>query len=464
MKKLLIALALLALAAPALAQFTPGGAAGLTPIPQYRIPYADPANRYTNSASFTFNGTTVTVPALTATGNVLLGNGATDTIGVTGITTLNGDGTVGANVAAGLSLKWATGGTNFGIFDHANAAGAWRFLNSTRTQAELDGNGRLALPTTGDSAGILIGGDTLIYSSAGTDAQIETGGAMGIGLGNNEYFRICFNQADCLNAAASALALQLQSDGELLLKSTGGLTILDAGGASDIVLTRAQQDVLQLADVFTATEGIAASPQGWAVVNAAPPSSAAGILRFANDTGSAGGMYWRYVPGSTRWAPINGSGTLASLGAPTSGVANTETLQLQTLLPIGTLQNNDSLLFTIAGAKSGATDSLTLRIRIGTAGDTSDALVYQGDILGAAGRSFGGQFEIKVLSTTTVQKVGAAGTAEASYAGASTTAETSTVAISSHAANALYVSVFILSSGAADTVGLQSARIQLVTP
>jgi hypothetical protein len=183
-------------------------------------------------------------------------------------------------------------------------------------------------------------------------------------------------------------------------------------------------------------------------------------LALVNDIGPAGfGSLW--ISDGTRWRLLGGRQVIAMLGAAVGSIANSETVVMQTAaaLPAGSWQTNDVLRLSFTVNKSGTTDALTGNVRIGTAGTTGDtAVVSATTILAAANRSGTFQFDIKLVSATSAQRVGVATTAQVSA-----TAEVAAVTISSAATAALFVSFTILSSSTNDTVGITSGQIELIT-
>jgi hypothetical protein len=152
---------------------------------------------------------------------------------------------------------------------------------------------------------------------------------------------------------------------------------------------------------------------------------------------------------------------MKSLGPAVSGVANSETIVLQSSFPINTLQANDTIRIWLTGTKSGATDNYNVTVRIGTAGTTADTAVTglsSFALMSASGRSGGGIFDIKVVSSTSVLKVGNNGTGNAAYLVGSTAAPAATT-ITDASANALFVSLSIASSSTTDTVAITSGQI-----
>lgn len=183
------------------------------------------------------------------------------------------------------------------------------------------------------------------------------------------------------------------------------------------------------------------------------------------DVGSSGTLM-RYAGG--RWRPIAGQAKLASLGAAVSGITNSETIVLQSLIPAGAWQDNDVIRVWISTTKSGTTDSLNLTIRVGTAGTTADTALTGFNafaLMGTAALSGGSILEFKLVSATSALKTGSAGANTGSFNSSSNgTSAGAATTITDASANALYVSVSLASSGASNTVAVQTCQIEMLTP
>lgn len=194
--------------------------------------------------------------------------------------------------------------------------------------------------------------------------------------------------------------------------------------------------------------------------------SASGVtnaLYFATDVGENGTLFqWN----GTRWRVLNGTGALKTLGASASGITNSETIVLQASLPAGSWQTNDLIrIRDLSISKSGTTDTGNLSIRIGTAGTTADTVVTGASALGiisAANTTYGGEFELKLVSATSAQKTGNSGSAP--FAGGNSTTLPAATTISDASANALFITATLASTGVTNTLAIQSGRIELVTP
>lgn len=98
------------------------------------------------------------------------------------------------------------------------------------------------------------------------------------------------------------------------------------------------------------------------------------------------------------------------------------------------------------------------------AGTTADTQIESGNLFGAASQTGGFVSDFKLTSATALLKAGQGATIVGSYSVASGTAAPAAVTITDASANALYASLTIASSSTNDTVGIQSAQIELITP
>ncbi len=189
----------------------------------------------------------------------------------------------------------------------------------------------------------------------------------------------------------------------------------------------------------------------------------AGTMAVATNLGANGTTVYS---NGTRWLAAGGTACLATV-AGISGLTNSEVISLQSLLPINAWQNGDILRVWMALTKSGSTDTLNVTVRIGTAGTTADTAITgisANTVLAAANLTGGFIFDIQLVSATSAQKIGLGSGTNSSYTGAANAAITAATTITSAAANALYVSFAAVSSSTNNTVGISSARIELLTP
>lgn len=196
-----------------------------------------------------------------------------------------------------------------------------------------------------------------------------------------------------------------------------------------------------------------------------PAASYSGYEAYCSDLGANG---TRMVSNGTRWRPVNGETTLKTVAAAQTGITSAETIVLQSLIPAGAWQVNDTIRIWLAATKSGTTDSGLLSVRVGTAGTTADTAITTLSaytLMAAAGVAGGSISDIKLVSATTAQRLGTSSGATGTYQTASGSgAAAAATTISDASTNALYVSVTLKSSAANDTVGVQSGQIKLITP
>lgn len=194
-----------------------------------------------------------------------------------------------------------------------------------------------------------------------------------------------------------------------------------------------------------------------------PSSAGNGQMYLFTDLGASGTLM-RYA--GSRWRPLAGQAQLASLGAAVTGIANSETIVLQTLIPAGAWQQYDSIRIWLTGTKSGTTDTFLVTVRVGTTGTTSDTPItglsgYQ--MGGPSMTAHGGIYDVRLNSATSAQRLGATATVAMTYY-TNLAGIAAATTITDASANALYVSVSIYSGGATNTVGITSGQIQLITP
>lgn len=185
---------------------------------------------------------------------------------------------------------------------------------------------------------------------------------------------------------------------------------------------------------------------------------------FATDVGD--GCLFQYSTILGRWRVVNGTARIVSLPVPVSGIGNVETAVLWQAMPLQAWQVGDVLRLHLAGGKSGNTDEAKLTVRVGTSGTTQDAAVAGLDglvLANGVNRSFGVEFDIKLVAPDRVKRLGA-DSAHGSYAGAGPALLADGTQIPSAAVYPLIVTVALASSGAVDTVFVDDAGIELRTP
>lgn len=187
---------------------------------------------------------------------------------------------------------------------------------------------------------------------------------------------------------------------------------------------------------IVAIEGDHAGPSStWAARGA---GSVVGEIKRITDIGPTGGSrmmwngtYWRLVARTF----LSFDTTLASGTASTS-----EQIIKQVTLPAGILRAGSVLTLLALFAKDGVTDAMTAaRMRIGTAGTTSDAQIYSSNVLGTSSRQLAIPTPLFVSSATQLRVLSQASTL--TFSGAATsTAYPTNIAVSDVDANAFILS------------------------
>jgi hypothetical protein len=283
------------------------------------------------------------------------------------------------------------------------------------------------------------------------------------------------------NAGGTAYA-PVSSSGNVTVSSAGVLTIgaaqvteamqvLANNTTNDVSITKHGYVPIAPNDAtkFLRGDGTWAVPASSGITSGTwasrPGSPSTRDLYFATDVGDTGGTLLMY--NGTRWKPVNGRARLATLGAPVTGLTNSESISLKATNPAALFVVNDQFEIWLAGNKSGATDTCNATVRIGTNGTTADTAVWSAfGVQAATSLTFGTTLAFKVTAATTAQKIGdgaANYNAASAYAGANTNAMPAGVVIS-NISNALFIDVALISAGATNTIGFYGGYIEWITP
>lgn len=168
-----------------------------------------------------------------------------------------------------------------------------------------------------------------------------------------------------------------------------------------------------------------------------------------------------YLSDGTNWLPL-ADRVLYDLGAttPPTMTGVTETILSQFVIPAGCWKNSQDLILRASAQKSGTSENFTGRLRIGTLGTVSDALIIAGTLLGGTSDGTGFELPVKRLSATSVFKYGP-GSFTGALLGGSTTDVAAAVTVPNLDSNAVYVTLSALSSAAVETVTLYNYRATL---
>ncbi len=225
-----------------------------------------------------------------------------------------------------------------------------------------------------------------------------------------------------------------------------------------IYATDGSGNVIGLVKPDATTYGLILGPVLYSALPAA--ASYSGYMCKVSDVGGSTGSLW--ISDGVRWKPVNGALTLYSSDAASAAVSGvTETIQRQILLPAGLLRVGDRLVCKVSQSKSSTSETATTRIRLGTAGTTSDTQIAAIAAMTTTNVSVGWTFDMRVNSATTVQKMGGASTALPW--GVSTGAFPAATTVSSVTANALYLSFSSFMSSTVETTLIEDLSIELRT-
>lgn len=192
---------------------------------------------------------------------------------------------------------------------------------------------------------------------------------------------------------------------------------------------------------------------------AKPATYPVGLPVFITDAGTKGST-WFYD--GSRWKPVNGVCTLASLDSASSSINNTETIVFQYRIPAGMWQVSDRVRVWLSYIKSGATDAGAIYYRIGTAGTTSDQLIIGVNTLVAVNRQIGLVVDTRLEALTSARMLPVS-RVQSGYGGqGSSIAWDTAQPVSNAGSNALYFNLGIASGGATNTVQLVDAQLQLI--
>lgn len=183
-------------------------------------------------------------------------------------------------------------------------------------------------------------------------------------------------------------------------------------------------------------------------------ASSTGRIYRVSDIGPKG-TYW--VSDGTIWKPF-GRQLILSLDTKAAGLTNVEAISANVLLPANCLALKSRIEYRASVDKSGTTDTGRLRLRIGTAGTTGDTVLLDSQVMTAAQQSFGGIYEYRVETATTIQNMA---NNASGYGAGSTSAYSAAVTVSSVASNPLYLNVSAVSSSTNNTVGIMDAQLWL---
>lgn len=223
------------------------------------------------------------------------------------------------------------------------------------------------------------------------------------------------------------------------------------------------RDLIKLGVAGTTPSGAVASMESctWA----ARPNAAThlGALIYVTDVGINGSIW---ISNGTVWRPTAPVVLFSDLDVFTAATSATEQIAVQINIPAGMMAAGSNLRVMFAGEKSGTTDvtAANFRLRMGTAGTTSDVLVIGGLSIAQSNLSLGVQSLIgRSSSSTDVQKLGAGGIGSiSSWNGANTTAPATKVTVGNLDTENSILTLTVQPGGTVDVVSVTSLLVELV--
>lgn len=218
-----------------------------------------------------------------------------------------------------------------------------------------------------------------------------------------------------------------------------------------------------MTDVPAAAAGLGAPADTWA--NRALYQTVTGTEVRFSDVGAGtsdlgGGSLWYWT--GTRMKPINENIILDAIDTANSGTASAAIQQLNPLhadIPAGVIAGNDRLRARASFTRATAAETATVRFHFGPLGTTADPVIDT-FTLAIGTLSFGGVWDYKRLSATSIQPLGSADR-NAAYSSSSTSAAPASVAVSSMDSNAMYFSVSQQMSVGAEFITVQDYTLEL---
>jgi len=190
-------------------------------------------------------------------------------------------------------------------------------------------------------------------------------------------------------------------------------------------------------------------------------TSGIGAVFLCSDIGSSPTLM---ISNGTYWRPINGIAALVMQSADITTVANAteQIFGTQVTIPGNFLQVGCKLRSWISCSKSSTADTMTVRVRLGTAGTTADAQIVGTSNQATTNVSLGWWAEIHISSATSARKLGNASSLQP-YPGVSASAIPATVTIP-NISNTLVLSTSSQSSLGTETNTLYGQSIEIIFP
>lgn len=201
----------------------------------------------------------------------------------------------------------------------------------------------------------------------------------------------------------------------------------------------------------------AIGPYAFAALPAA--SACSGIIAKVSDVGGSAGSMW--ISDGTRWKPLNGSVQLYVKPARATMAGVTETVLGQILVPAGVLQDDDRIELKMSFGKSGASETATAKLRVGTAGTTADSLIVSSSLLATTNISAESKLKYRRESATSIQKLGNSATFTGVEGSITTGAFPAANTVANMDSSAVYFTITGTMSSTVETFALEDFEVIL---
>ena len=163
----------------------------------------------------------------------------------------------------------------------------------------------------------------------------------------------------------------------------------------------------------------------------------------------------------TRYRPVGGSAILGALGAEIGTSGTTEVILHQAFIPAGLIKAGDTIRKQMSLSKSSTVETADYGFRLGAAGTIADTQLQSFQMFNASTRTSGIIAEWKVLSATTIRRIGN-GSQSTPFTGGSSATSPSPATISSLDSNDLYLSASIDMSATSEIVTMHAMTFEWV--
>lgn len=212
--------------------------------------------------------------------------------------------------------------------------------------------------------------------------------------------------------------------------------------------------------VFLFNGGVVPATIGPFAFAALPLASACpGITARVSDVGGSTGSLW--VSDGVRWKPMNGSVQLHVAPSRATMRGTGEVILGGVLVPAGVFQNRDRLELKMSFSKSGTSETATAKLRVGTAGTTSDTLIVSSSLLATTNISAESKLKYRRESATSIQKLGNSATFTGVEGAVTTGAFPAANTVANMDTSGVYFSIIGSMSGTVEVFALEDFEVIL---